>query len=259
MISLIIFSFDNSMQLDLLLRTIELNAKDTFNINVLYTCSNDEFKDGYELLKKRFDNINWIEEINFKEQVIKLMDTDLEYSCFFVDDDIMFGKFNEEEIIKVLRENNEIFCFTPHQGLNAKKCYKLKCDNIILPDREDDNFIYWNYTNRYADAGYPLSLNGNVFRTKEIKKMVKVTNFVNHLTLEDNLQIFSENFPKEIIFAYKNSIVVTSINNENNFLYLKEMNDKYLNGYVIDFERIDFNEVDAAHCELNYEFKKYEI
>ena len=75
MINTIIFSFDRACQLHLLLESIEKNAKNTFNINILYKFSNDEFKKGYELLKSKFININFIEEKNneFKKQTLDLM------------------------------------------------------------------------------------------------------------------------------------------------------------------------------------------
>ena len=210
--------------------------------------------------------MNWVEEKDFKKQTLELMQTNLEFSCFFVDDNIMFQQFNGEEIVKVLKEDESIFCFSPRQGLNTKKCYTLQCDNIILPDKEDEKFIYWDWTKRYADAGYPLSLDGHVFRTKEISKLINRVGFSNPNTLEGNLQIF-DNFPKETMFSYKHSCLTNSPNNivnkthpnrkgEKYSLSTKELNDKYLKEEIVDYDKIDFSIVDGAHCELEFKFKK---
>lgn len=266
MINNIIFSFDRPMQLSLLLESIKINADKSLNISVLYKYSNEEFNKGYEILKSRFPYVNWVEEIDFKKQTLELIQTDSEFTCFLVDDDIFFEPFNAEDIINALNENESIFCFSPRQGLNTKKCYTLKSDNIILPDKEDDKFIYWDWTKRYADAGYPLSLDGHIFRSKEIVKLIKKVSFSNPNTLEGGLQMF-DNFPKEIMFAYKHSCLVNSPNNivnttypnrqgEKHSLSTKELNDKFLNNEVIDYNAIDFLSVDGAHYELEFKFKK---
>ena len=273
MINSVIFSFDRSCQLQLLIDSIERNAKDVFNINVLYKYSNEDFKKGYEILKERFPKVNWVEEEKgkFKEQTLKLMETDLEFSCFFVDDDILFNIFEGDEVCNVLRENNEILCFSPRQGLNTNKCYTLKSDNIILPDKEDNKFIYWDWSKRYADCGYAFFLDGGVYTTREIKKLVKAVGFNNPNTLEGGLNVlFAEDYPKKIMFAYKQSILVgVPINIVNTThpnrqgeqfgMSTKDLNNRFLNGEIIDYDKIDFSAVvNAAHCEINFEFKKYE-
>ncbi len=269
MINAIIFSFDRAMQLHLLLESINKNAKGIFNINVLYRCSNEEFKKSYDLLKSRFSEINWVEETNFKEQTLKMMETNLELTCFGVDDDVFFRELNEGDIIECMK-NEDTICFTPRQGLNTNVCYSMSCENIILPDKEDEKFIWWDRTKRYADAGYGLSLDFHIFRTKEIKKMVKNTIFSNPNTLEGGLQMFDDNFPKDTLVAYKQSVLVgVPINIVQNVcpnrkgeqygISTKELNDKYLNNEIIDYKRIDFSDINSAHCELKYKFKEYGV
>jgi len=271
MINAIIFSFDRAMQLHLLLESIKNNAKGIFNINVLYKCSNEEFKKSYDLLKDRFKGINWVEETNFKEQTLKLMETALNFTCFMVDDDILFGKLKENEILNEFNKDENIICFSPRQALNTNYCYSMRCENIILPDKENEMFIYWDWKKRYADAGYAISLDCHIFRTKEIKKMVKAINFSNPNLLEASLnQTFSEDYPKEVMFGYKQSVLVgVPVNTvQNTFenrkgekfgIDTKELNDKYLNGEIINYERLDFSNINSAHCELEYKFKSYEI
>ena len=268
MIRSTIFSFDRACQIDLLLRSIEINAKDVFNINVLYKYSNEEYKNGYEILKSRFPNVNWVEETDFKKQTLEIIDSDFEYVCFGVDDDVFFSEIKgEEEIINALKENQDAVCFSLRQGLNTNRCYTMRCDNIILPDKEDDKFIYWNWTTRYADASYWFSTDFHIFRTKDIKRMIKATNFNTPNTFEGNAQSVAETYPKEVMIAYKHSKVVNSPNNIVNTTHpnrvgeqfgisAKELNDKYLDGYIIDYDSIDFSAVNGAHCELKYGFKK---
>lgn len=267
MIDNIIYSFDRSCQLHLLLESIEKNAKDIFNINVLYKYSNEEFKKGYEILKKRFPQLLFFEEVNFKNQTLELFNNfNKKYMCFFTDDDIIYNKITEEDIIKCLDEKEEVFCFSTRLGRNISYCYTMRSDNILIPTKEDEKFIWWNWTKHYADFGYPLSVDGHIFRTKEIRKLVKATNFSNPNTLEANLQVF-DNYPKEIMVAYKSSVLVNSPNNivQNTFQNIKgevfnfstkELNDKYLSQEILDIDLIDFSNIKGCHQELELKFKK---
>ena len=36
----------------------------------------------------------------------------------------------------------------------------------------------------------------------------------------------------------------------------KELNDKFLNGEIIDYEKMDYSGVNSCHCELPLVFKK---
>ena len=265
MINATIFSFDRAIQLHLLLESIEKNAKGIFNINVLYKCSSEEFKKSYDLLKDRFKEINWVEETNFKEQTLKLMETDLPYTCFFTDDDIIYNVI-DEKFVECLNDN-DVFCFSLRLGFNVNHCYTMKCENVLVPDKQDEKYVWWNWAKSYADFGYPLSVDGHIFRTKEIKKLIKATSFFNPNTLEGNLQVF-DNYPKEIMVAYKTSVLVNSPNNIVNQTHpnrkgekfnfsTKELNDKYLNNEIIDYNSIDFSNIIGCHQELELKFKKY--
>ena len=62
MINFTIFSKDRSCQLSLLLSSMKEFIKEfeTLKINVLYTYSNDFFKQGYDKLIPIYNNINFI-------------------------------------------------------------------------------------------------------------------------------------------------------------------------------------------------------
>lgn len=264
MINAIVFSFDRAAQLHLLLESIEKNTKNMFNINVLYKTSNEDFKKAYELLKTKFSDINWVEEINFKEQTINLLNSNFEHTCFFTDDDIIYNSACENDIIQALK-NEDIFCFSLRLGKNVNFCYTMNCDDILIPKGEDERFVWWDWTKHYADFGYPLSVDGHIFRTKEIKKLVKAVSFSNPNTLEANLQVF-DNFPKELMVSYLQNSLVNSPNNivqttypnkkgERFALSTKELNDIYLDNKIIDYEIIDFSNIKGCHQELEFKFK----
>ena len=97
--------------------------------------------------------------------------------------------------------------------------------------------------------------------------MIKVIGFINPNTLEGNLQIFADDYPKEIMFAYKQSVLVGVPNNIVNTTHpnrkgemfgisVEDLNEKYLKGEIIDYDKLNFLNINSAHCEIEYKFKK---
>ena len=267
MINSIIFSYDRALQLRLLLDSIKKYAKEVFKLKIIYRTSKEEFKKGYDKLieENLIDNITWIKESDFKQDVINAFDKEYKYTCFFTDDDVLYFPVEENEVLKFLEEDQEVFCFSLRLGLNTTFCYTMNTDNKLHGVEEIGNdFIKWNWSKSYMDYGYPLSVDGHIFRTKEIMKMIKKTPFHNPNTLEEHLQMF-DNFPKEYMVAYSHSVLVNSPTNIVNETHpnrkgevygvsKKVLNDKYLKGEVIDYSLIDFSDIKACHQELEFKF-----
>lgn len=260
MINAIIFSKDRASQLTLLLESIERYATDKFVISVLYKSSTSEFRDGYELSKSLFPNIRWVEESNFKQDTLSLLSSDLEHTCFFTDDDVFYSNIGEVES----HLSDDVFCFSFRLGENVTHCYTMNSPNKLFQPEINGEFMKWDWTKHYLDFGYPLSLDGHVFKTKDIKKLVNKTIFNNPNTLEGNLQMF-EDFPKQFMVSYKQSRLVGIPNNRVNDSHpnlngqkfgisAKELNDKFLSGKKIDLLSLNFIGIFGCHQEIKYEF-----
>ena len=61
MLTFIIFSYNRAMQLDALLRSLFRHCEIQVHVVVLYRCT-DDFKGGYELLKTRWNQVEFREE-----------------------------------------------------------------------------------------------------------------------------------------------------------------------------------------------------
>src|ERR1700752_1773745 len=94
-IQTIIFSKDNPIRLDILLDSIHKNTNNLFKINVLYIYTNDYYNNIYEKIIKKQSNVNFIKTSSFKDNVLNLLKTELEYSCFFTDNDYVFGELKQ--------------------------------------------------------------------------------------------------------------------------------------------------------------------
>jgi len=263
MINSIVFSKDRAAQLDLLIRSIKKNSDSVFDLKVLFTYSNEKFKEGYDKLQTIYPEIKWIKESNnFKQDVAtELENTEHRYSCFFTDDDILYREVTEEDMISKLEEDAKAFCFSTRLGMNTTKCYTMRCDNVIIPLFQDEKYIQWDWHLHYADFHYPLSVDGHIFRTDEILKLTKKVSFTNPNTYEANLQIF-DNFPRNHMWAFSNSVLVNSPSNivQNTFqnrqgesfgVSVQSLNDDFLSGRLIDLESIDFSNIEGCHQELS--------
>jgi hypothetical protein len=266
-INSIIFSKDRASQLHLLINSLYKNAPGIFNLNVLYTYSNKEFEKGYEKLKEickeNFWNVNFIKESNFKEDLINLLKSDYKYTTFFTDDDVLFDKVDLQTIEEALNKE-DVFCFSLRLGKNTKFCYTMNSPNQIVISNETENTINWDWQKSWHDFGYPLSVDGHIFRTKEIFKFTKSLNFSSPNTYEGSLQIY-DTFPKNLMESYKKSklvgVPVNLVNNTHPNLNgqkfkfeTKDLNDKFLEGNIIQFEKISFSEIIGAHQEIEYKF-----
>ena len=263
-INAIIFSKDRASQLYLLLQSINKNAPDIFNLNVIYTYSNAEYELGYKQLNEMIQgSVNFVKEENFKQDVIGLMSLDYPYTTFFTDDDVIFQALSLDVIEKSLQDQ-EVFCFSTRLGINTTFCYTMSQPNKLVITSETDETIKFDWQKSYMDYGYPLSVDGHIFRTKEILKLTKPIGFSNPNTYESALQAY-ETFPRPMMESYKHSkLVGVPVNVVQNVfpnkqgekfgITAKELNDKFLKFEYVDLETMDFSNVVGCHQEIEYKF-----
>jgi hypothetical protein len=252
------------MQLNLLLDSIKHYAEGIFNISVIYTSSSDQFAIGYEkLIWAENDRVNWIREASFERDVQKALESDLQYTCFFTDDDVLFRPVSESEMTGALADEN-VICFSMRLGKNTVYCYALDTENSLMEFEESAGLIKFDWSHHPADYGYPLSLDGHVFRTNEITRMTKVISFSNPNTYEANLQVFRDDLPRKMTSYARSALVGVPANKvqrvfdnrygDEFYFSTSDLNTRYLSGERIDLSAMDFSVIDGCHQELDYKF-----
>ncbi len=151
---------------------------------------------------------------NLKNDLISEINENTSINYMILDENkLCYDEFRIEEIDNCLK-NDEVFCFSLSLGKNITFCSNMNCDNIFKPIEEKNNLLYWDWSVHYMDFGYPLNLDGTVYRGKELLKFLKNINFENPLELENNLQIF-DNYPKNIMSCFnKNKIIEVIFENK---------------------------------------------
>lgn len=291
MITGIAFSKDRAMQLRLFLESLQKNFVDLEDTHVLYSYSNDKFNDGYEKLKSEFSKVTFhAQSDNFYSDILNIVKLSNNYVSFFTDDDIIYRRVPLFSHILDYIFDQPVACLSLRLGYNMtiresegvsfkdslpEKIFELKADI-------SENLIAWNRTS-LPNGGYwsyPLSVDGHIFKKE------KMLGFVNEISclykhdcfsgeikqrpnfFESVLQRFYFDLPP-MMTSFTESVLVNSPNNRvqddfknvsgSSFSFAQEdLNEKYLEGYIIDLEGIDFSDIKCPHQELNLSIKKYE-
>jgi hypothetical protein len=267
MLNIIIFSKDRACQLELLLRSMKIYFKEfnDYKINVLYTYSKDKFKEGYDKLFKIHNdkNINYIRETeSFKNHVLLLLNQDNPYTVFFVDDIIFKNPFTLNcKQFKLFTMNDEILTLSLRLHPSLSYCYSARIRQT--PPSFDSNLSF-KWLGLAGDYGYPMSLDGHFFRTKEIAALTKVLTFNNPNSYESMLAGYPLKRMKMVCF--EQSIIVNNPVNKvqtfnNNFhgnVSAEFLNDNFLDEYIIDLEPFKGFKNISCHQEIEIKLVKDE-
>jgi len=264
--SLIVFSKDRPMQLQALLDSIEIHAKGFFdNIDIVYFATDSKYEEGYELLMSRNIGPNYVKQTEFEDNIKSLFKMD--YTCFAADDDIFYGDI-DKEIFKVIdMEDKDMACFSLRLGLNLDYCYSNDKPNKLAPGYlTDGKFLKWKWAEQELDFAYPLSAISHIFKTNFIKDLTEKISFKNPNTYEAKLQSMlnitppcMSSYKEGKVFGVPANSVNDSWTNRNGLSYgytTEDLNDKYLNGEIIDIKSMVYN-IHSAQQEIKYCFKKH--
>lgn len=163
MLNTIIFSRDRACQLDALLRSMPAHLHPT----VLYMTSNARFEEGYEVLMRERSAV-FVREVAFRQDLAWLVDSASRYTMFLCDDDVFvrdmppFGGLEPDEVCFSLRLAPGLtYCFPKQQRQDEPKMKDLRYEWLTAD----------------GDYGYPMSLDGHVFRTSDIMAKIKTLEF----------------------------------------------------------------------------------
>lgn len=254
MINLIIFSKNRPMQCQATIDSLPLGFFD--NVDVLYK-ADAEYEEGYALLKQRKPEVHFVEQTDFKENLLSLFK--YEWTCLAADDDI-FIEHIDKDIVNLIV--NDVVCFSLRLGLNIDYCYSNDKPNKIKEYKETGDFIMFNWREQELDFAYPLSVISHIFRTEQIKDLSSRDEYANPNIYEGVLQKYLNELQPHMV-AYRKSRVfgvpanrVNDTNPNRNGLThsytTEELNEMYLKGKTIDVAR--HFKINACQQEIEYAF-----
>lgn len=276
MINGLILSKDRACQLRLLLESIRVNAPELLDdIKIIYTSSNENFEKGYEKLKSEqiLPNITWQKEKDFVSDFLTALKTcESEYICGLVDDCVFYKRLptSSKQIIASLTD--DVFCFSLRMGLNTTTQYYMRNDVTQLVDYQQNPFCVkwdWKKWSSKLNYGYPISLDGHIFRTKELCDLSHKFKFdylrqwegviagkCREETGRDKMVAFRQNvlFSIPVNCVQDPPLVAGQLYDQPE----EEINQKYLDGEAIDLLSMEFafQNVTWTHNEFPLVFSK---
>lgn len=273
MLTTLIFSKNRACQLDLLLRSIQQNLSICDDIIVLYKATESQFEKAYIKLLYKFPKHIFLEEETFSEDVNFILKRACkDYILFFVDDNIVYKDCNylKQHIVRDLLYNpDDVCCLSLRLGFNIEyqdPNTKASIQYPILLGKfaiEDNEFICWDYRscNRYGNFGYAFSVDGHIYKRDTILQGLNYE----YQTPNDFEGRYNISHFGRYMACYRESVVVnTPVNAVANYntagntfpADIYQLNEKFLDNYVIDLNSITQTNVVSCHQEIPFSFIK---
>lgn len=261
--NIILFSKNRPAQLELLIRSMRIFFKEfsDFQIKILYKYTTENFKIGYDRTMKLhpYENMVWILENNFQQDLLQLFDKSKKYSVFFVDDIIIKEPFSiQDKEFKHFEKHGDILCLSLRLHPRLTYCYAARV-NHISPIFDGNNVFLWK--GQTGDYGYPMSLDGHIFRTKDLNFYMS-----NYLRYDGpnplEAQMASQPLPHPKMICYDKSVLVNNPmnkvqewnNNVHGNISAESINEQFLSGKIINLEPFIGIENKSCHQELPIQF-----
>lgn len=265
------------MQLDLLLRSIYTNAQYIDQLGVLYTYSDDKFKEGYEILKKEYPEVDFILEDNFGDQVTEFVSKSHKYYTGLVDESIFFRPIEmTEDRLDWVFNDKKALSFSLRIGKNTiwqNHWYGERMPEIDILDSYKNIFVWdANHYTANGDLGRNLHCDGTLL-DRDFYHNLLVTETAwrkNKVRTLDGIGNSGRNDTESLMAAYDHScfvnIAVTLVHElDNGIVYadnwgkffsydLTDLNNKFLEGKRISLSDIPVDNVNCGRMETEYVF-----
>jgi hypothetical protein len=260
-----IFSKNRACQLDLLLRSLTnrlYNHIENPRVVIIYKAEQG-FKDGYRTLIEEYgESFHFIDQDtsaqNFKDMVLLFgLNETHKYSMFLVDDDVFLrNAFLSEKYLDSYLNQSDVCAHSLRMSSNISYCYT---GNFETPKPSSFKDSMWNISDGKGDWGYPASLDGNVFRTYEIKSLLKRISFSNPNSMEGQMDLHW-NLPGTMMSCEKeqalvgipaNLVQTNGINRHGN-QSAEFLEAAYVSGKRISMKSFEGISKLSPHVELEY-------
>lgn len=212
----IYFSRDRAMQLDLAIRSNFLYRDEQCDEFVLYKASN-EHRRTYDILEKEYPRINFIEEKNFKDDLLNIV-TNYENVIFVVDDTVFVGNYSLSHIRKAFKVP-QVVGFSLRLGNNTRLCYPYNNRENSVPFFADTaysaDFFVYNWTRiPFGDFGYPLEVSSSAYRIGDIFSTMEHPIYKNPNMLEwemdNHKHLYKFEKKRPLLACYLNSVAFSN-------------------------------------------------
>jgi len=203
-LQIIVFSKDRPAQLELLLRSMKLLWSDwrAQSISVLLAASTAAFGRGYELVAAEHAGVAYIDQNSrptpFKEQLLELVGN-ARFTGFLVDDNVFKAEFTlASSEFALLRREPDVAALSLRMAPHMDYSYPA---DLYAPVPPLDKQRTWRWRGLAGDWGYPMSLDGHIFRTDDVRPLIAAAEFHDPNSLEAALSRTPIEKPRMVCFT----------------------------------------------------------
>lgn len=181
-VHVIIFSRNRACQLDALLRSLRGRFRIPHQVSILWKADPGLHGRAYARIKQEYQQVKWLEESNFRKDLLGLLRRKTPLVMFCTDD----GLFHDRVVdIAWPKSWDQVAAYSLRLGENCSYSHPAD-EHYRLPHRwRGAGAMVWNWTKAQSDFRYPFSLDAHIFPTTRIRKMLTSLIFHNPNTLED--------------------------------------------------------------------------
>lgn len=266
----ILFSLNRPIQVYATLESYFKYMKNPAHVYVIYGVSDDKYLPAYEELIQCFADkpVTFIKEVEFRDTLIKVLESLKEGSMFFlVDDDIFTREYDMAEFAKFdpLKE-----IISLRMAPYYKRSYTMNVDQLppkhLAPSKDHKGMLEWDWSHKESgnEWAYPMSVEMHLFDTQEITAMTKSLKFKAPNTYEGMLMMYRSHVQKRKGLCYEHQFLFNNpcnkVQTENDNIagnitpeFLLEQWNK---GLKIDIEPFHHIQTSAPHEEREFHFIK---
>jgi hypothetical protein len=257
MIDAMVFSRNRPMQLHCLLESIE-KYTNLSKIKVLHRYD-DRYVEGLKQVQLLHPSVEFLEEVGFESQVKSFLSKGEKHCTFFVDDIVVKDEIDFTHVCNVLENNPPFLTFSLRLGTHLTKCYPNNSQQQVPNGSINSGFFIWGWKGASHDWGYPLSVDGHVFRRAELESWCNHLKFKNPNQFESVMQSIPSTFAlQDYCVSYVVSkIVNTPVNrvqeefkNRSEEVSIDDLYDSWLAGERLQFEKVFKILNDGAHMPI---------
>jgi SAM-dependent methyltransferase len=258
-LDIIVFSKDRACQLDALLRSMRAFMLFPHRIHVIYTTSDKKFELGYDLLRRWNKGVHWVGDGGVFGQATRKLVAEISrgpgrYLMWLVDDMMFTRPFTAAGLMEELDREEDIIAVSLRLGENITYCY-VRDSDTTPPDFSNGHRWAWKTASR-GYWHYPMSLDGNIFRTADYARLIPKLNFKNPNTLEANQS--GRPFPRPDMICEPNPCVINiawnrvqaTFENRCGNVTAQYLNEVFMQGQAIDVRPFTGQVYDSCHIDI---------
>lgn len=260
--NIIVFSLNRACQLHAFLESWQRFVTGAAP-SVIYCYTSEPYHRGYQRIVNHFyDFADFRPQVHFRVDTLAAVDPAKPYTVFFVDD-MLFRRpvdFTNDILHSPLHWDG-VAAVSFHLSPYITRSFNLNRDTPPpFPFDDYSEWLEWTWPNRPGEWGYPMSLDGHIFRTADLLPLMQRLEWSNPNTLEANLA--SNPLPRNKMACLREHVVMNIPANLVQHVYqnrtckgrsAEELNAAYLAGQRIDINPLVAMDTSSCHVAAEYQ------